>query len=75
MEMSTQRSKKRTHSEAPGKECANPIFEKWIIEWRDDAVAKNSKVQYVYSKVPSKIYYSVLKFMIEKLFNMSYLKF
>lgn len=35
------------------KPCANPLFEQWLSEWREDAVQKNSKLQYVYGKVSS----------------------
>lgn len=33
------------------KECPNPLFLKWLERWRDEAKAKESKMQYVYSKV------------------------
>ncbi len=32
--------------------CANPLFVKWVEELRDEAVEKNAKSQYAYSKVP-----------------------
>jgi len=35
----------------PKKPCANPKFEEWLIEWREEAVQKNSKMQYVFAKV------------------------
>ncbi|GJQ86282.1 mus81 [Trypoxylus dichotomus] len=28
----------------------NPLFEKWLAEWRDEAKAKDSKMQYCYTK-------------------------
>ncbi len=31
--------------------CANPLFVKWVEELKDEAVEKNSKAQYTYSKV------------------------
>ncbi|OXA59739.1 Crossover junction endonuclease MUS81 [Folsomia candida] len=37
------------------KACANPIFEQWLTEWREDAVQKNSKMQYVYGKAISSL--------------------
>jgi len=33
------------------KPSCNPIFEEWLLEWKEDAVAKGSKMQYVYGKV------------------------
>jgi hypothetical protein len=36
------------------KPCPNPLFEQWLNEWREEAVQKNSKMQYVYSKVLSR---------------------
>ena len=31
--------------------CPNPLFLKWLEDWRDEAKAKNSKLQYTYGKV------------------------
>lgn len=33
------------------RECPNPLFLKWLEEWRDEAKQKNSKLQYTYGKV------------------------
>lgn len=33
------------------RECPNPLFLKWLEEWRDEAKEKNSKLQYTYGKV------------------------
>lgn len=33
------------------RECPNPLFLKWLEEWRDEAKQKNSKLQYTYAKV------------------------
>ncbi|KAJ8309309.1 hypothetical protein KUTeg_014183 [Tegillarca granosa] len=33
--------------------CPNPLFAKWLTEWKEDAVVKNIKTQYVYGKVHS----------------------
>lgn len=30
--------------------CPNPLFEKWLEEWRNEAAEKNSDVQYCYAK-------------------------
>ncbi|GAB6026845.1 Crossover junction endonuclease mus81 [Chamberlinius hualienensis] len=30
--------------------CANPLFEKWLCEWKDEANARGSKTAYVYSQ-------------------------
>jgi len=43
----TQRSRAGPSSKKP---CANPIFESWIQEWKEEAEAKDSKMKYVYSK-------------------------
>ncbi|XP_030767482.1 crossover junction endonuclease MUS81 [Sitophilus oryzae] len=29
--------------------CPNPLFEKWLTEWRDKAVANDSKMQYTFN--------------------------
>lgn len=31
--------------------CPNPLFLKWLEDWRDEAKEKNSKLQYTYGKV------------------------
>ena len=31
--------------------CVNPLFSKWLQEWRDDAIETGSKTSYTYSKV------------------------
>ncbi len=31
--------------------CANPIFEEWITEWRDDAIARDLQSKHTYNKV------------------------
>ena len=33
------------------RECPNPLYLKWLEEWRDEAKQKNSKLQYTYAKV------------------------
>lgn len=32
------------------RECPNPLFLKWLEEWRDEAKQKSSKLQYTYAK-------------------------
>ena len=32
-------------------ECSNPLFVKWVEEWRDEAREEGSKVQCTYAKV------------------------
>ncbi|KAK2553821.1 Crossover junction endonuclease MUS81 [Acropora cervicornis] len=32
------------------RECPNPLFLKWLEQWRDEAKQKNSKLQYTYGK-------------------------
>jgi hypothetical protein len=34
----------------PANECPNPLFVKWVEEWRDEAREEGSKVQYAYTK-------------------------
>ena len=31
--------------------CANPLFVKWVEEWRDEARERGVKSQYTYNKV------------------------
>lgn len=35
----------------PASACPNPLFVKWVEEWRDQAREEGSKVQYAYTKV------------------------
>ena len=35
------------------KGCANPLFEQWLIEWRDEAKEKGHPNHYGYDKVCS----------------------
>lgn len=37
----------------PVGECPNPLFVKWVEEWRDEAREEGSKVQYAYTRVQS----------------------
>jgi hypothetical protein len=49
-----QRSSRQEKAEKRRKatrECPNPLFLKWLERWRDEAKAKESKLQYVYNKV------------------------
>ena len=47
----TSRVKKRIRVSRKPKSCPNPLFEKWLMELKDDAVRKESRLQYVYGKV------------------------
>lgn len=31
--------------------CPNPLFDKWLQEWRDEAASKNSDTQHAFGKV------------------------
>ena len=57
----TSRAKKRIRVTRKPKSCPNPLFEKWLIELKEDAVRKESKLQYVYGKVKltPKFYFAV----------------
>ena len=33
--------------------CVNPVFEKWIVEWRDEAAARELNSRHIYTKVCS----------------------
>nr|SVE75130.1 EOG090X06E6 [Daphnia dolichocephala] len=46
----TSRVKKRVRISRKPKSCPNPLFEKWLIELKEDAVRKDSRLQYVYGK-------------------------
>ena len=35
----------------PKSVCPNPLFVKWVEEWRDEAREKGKKSQYSYTKV------------------------
>ncbi|KAM7436322.1 Crossover junction endonuclease mus81 [Porites harrisoni] len=35
--------------------CPNPLFLKWLEDWRDEAKEKNSKLQYTYGKAASAV--------------------
>lgn len=41
---------KPTKRKKQPKSCPNPLFLKWLEQWRDEAKSKESKLQYVYSK-------------------------
>lgn len=51
----TCRVKKRVRITRKPKSCPNPLFEKWLIELKEDAARKDSKLQYVYGKVILKL--------------------
>ena len=38
-------------SSSSSKSCINPVFEKWILDWKDDAVAKDLQSKHTYNKV------------------------
>ena len=35
--------------------CVNPVFEKWIVEWRDDAIARDLQSRHTYTKCLSSL--------------------
>ena len=37
------------------RKCPNPLFEKWLIEWRDEAKAKGSKLEFHFAKAISSL--------------------
>nr|CAG4646264.1 EOG090X06E6 [Macrothrix elegans] len=43
-------NKKRVRVTRKPKSCPNPLFESWLLELKEDAVNKQSKLQFVYSK-------------------------
>lgn len=47
----TNSSSHSTKSTAYNKKCINSVFEKWIQDWRDDAVAKDLQSKHTYTKV------------------------
>ena len=47
--MDTEGARKRKNNKA--KTCPNPVFEDWLIELRDDAVAKDLQSKHIYTKV------------------------
>ncbi|XP_023222527.1 crossover junction endonuclease MUS81-like [Centruroides sculpturatus] len=42
--------KKRTKRKKMVYECPNPLFAKWLKEWRDEAIEKGWKLQHTYSR-------------------------
>ncbi|XP_067137762.1 crossover junction endonuclease MUS81 isoform X2 [Centruroides vittatus] len=42
--------KKRTKRKKIVYECPNPLFAKWLKEWRDEAIEKGWKIQHTYSR-------------------------
>jgi hypothetical protein len=36
------------------KKCINSVFEKWIMDWRDDAVARDLQSKHTFTKVNKK---------------------
>uniref|UniRef100_A0A6I8NME0 Uncharacterized protein n=1 Tax=Ornithorhynchus anatinus TaxID=9258 RepID=A0A6I8NME0_ORNAN len=32
--------------------CPNPLFVRWLTEWRDEAASRGRRTQFVYHKVP-----------------------
>lgn len=49
MEMSDVKVKKRKTIKS--KICPNPLFEKWLLEWKDEANQRDSKLKFTYSRV------------------------
>ena len=47
--MATKQRPKRKRR--PVGECPNPLFVKWVEEWRDAARDEGAKVQYAYTRV------------------------
>jgi hypothetical protein len=45
------REKATTNNSSSKLTSANPVFEKWIMEWRDDAIAKELQSKHTYTKV------------------------
>ncbi len=43
--------KKSNSSHKKQIKCVNPIFEKWLIELRDDAIARDLQSKHTYTKV------------------------
>lgn len=43
--------RKNNNKANSSKNCINPLFEKWILDWRDDAVAKDLQSKHTYNKV------------------------
>ena len=35
--------------------CPNPLFVKWLTEWRDEAKDQGKKTQYAYGKVSDRL--------------------
>jgi hypothetical protein len=42
---------KATFSSSSKSTSANPVFEKWIMEWKEDAVARELQSKHTYTKV------------------------
>ena len=44
-------NKKKSSSTKSNGPCANPVFEKWISEWKENAVARDLNSKHTYNKV------------------------
>ena len=49
--MSTNEASNRKRVTVKPTSCPNPLFEKWLLEWRDEAANRNSDLKYCFDKV------------------------
>ena len=56
---------RKNNSSKPKQPCVNPVFERWIIEWREDAIARDLPSKHTLWKVKILITYSILKKYLE----------
>ena len=69
------REPKGNKKRKPAKECPNPLFLKWLERWRDEAKAKDSKLQYVYNKVQISAVHNLSQASVRDIDTHSLLKF
>lgn len=43
--------------------CPNPLFDKWLQEWKDEAASKNADMQHAFAKVIYALPHSVYAFV------------
>jgi hypothetical protein len=41
----------RKNNPGAKKSCINPVFERWIVEWREDAIARDTQSKHTFTKV------------------------
>ena len=43
-------NQQRNNNKSGTKKCVNPVFEEWLVELRDDAIARDLQSKHTYTK-------------------------